>query len=315
MKTQTYKYLFQKAQAIKRKLGIANFEAFKKKQKRNVLQFLYTEKFSVTNLIDVMKNMGMENGSVVFIHSSMTEFYNYLGTAEEFITKIIEEIGEEGTLMMSSYPKNSNTEKSDDEVEFDVKNTPSGAGYLTEVFRKYPGVKRSINIQQSVCAYGKLADYFVSEHHRSLTAWDEYSPYYKMSQKHTLVFAFGLSPSFLGTMIHCTESILRTKYTYFQMFFTKEIVYKYKDYDGNIGTHRYLTHDFARKSSKKIIIKKFIDSAQFKQTKISNLRVRMIDAKYILDLFLQLADNGITMYLIPSKKKYLDNSGKFLKVD
>lgn len=310
MKTKIYKFLFNSAQKLKRKLGIENFEAFKKKNKRKVNRLIYKDKYDAKDLIQVMKKMGMKKGSVVFIHSSMTEFYNYSGTAEELIHNIIDIIGEEGTLMMPAYPK---SQKFNDEVDFDVLNTPSGAGYLSEVFRKMPGVKRSINLQHSVCAYGKLADYFVSEHHLSLTAWDELSPYYKMSQINTLVFSFGL-PYFLGTMIHCTESILRTKYQYFELFFKKEKEFKYRDSEGNIGECRYLTHDFARKRSKKKIVKKYFDRSQFKKAKLSNLNIEMVEAKYTLDLYLQLADRGITMYSIPSPKQYLDENNKFIKL-
>jgi aminoglycoside 3-N-acetyltransferase len=313
MKTQIYKFLFEKAQKIKKALGIENFEAFKKKKKRKLFRIFYKKKYGANELIDVMRTMGMAKGSIVFIHSSMTEFYNYLGTAEELIAKVIEEIGEEGTLMMPAFPKFEHITQDDDKVDFDVRYTPSGAGYLTEVFRKYPGVKRSINIQQSVCAYGKLADYFVSEHHHSLTVWDKFSPYYKMSMVNTLVFSFGL-PYFLGTIIHCTDSILRTKYAYFQIFFKKEKGYKYKDADGNIGDQTYLTHGIVRKRSKKKIVKKHFDKDQFHYTKISNLRIEMVDAQYTLDLYLQLADRGITMYSIPSPKGFLDDRGNFLKI-
>ena len=314
MNTKTFKFLFLSAQKIKNVLGIENYNAFIKKFKRSFLRIIFKKKYTANEIINVMKVMGLEKGSIVFIHSSMTEFYNYSGTAEELIRKLIEEIGEEGTLLMPAYPKSTSPKKSLDEVSFDVQNTTSGAGYLTEVFRKYPGVKRSINIQQSVCAYGKLADYFVSEHHRSLTAWDEFSPYFKMAQMDTLVFALGL-PYFLGTMIHCTESILRTKYRYFQMFFRVEKEYKYRDEEGKLGMQRYLTHDFARKRSKKKIIKQYFDKTQFHYSKISNLRIEMVNAKYTLDLYLRLADIGITMYSIPSPKRYIDSSGKFLKVE
>ncbi len=311
MRTQIYKYLFEKAQQIKKGLGIENYEAFKKKKKRQLFRNFYKKKINTNDLINVMKAMGMQKSSVVFIHSSMTEFYNYTGNANELIDRIIDEIGADGTLMMPAYPKI--TANFDDEVDFDVLKSQSGAGYLTEVFRKYPGVKRSINIQHSVCAYGKMADYFVSEHHRSLTAWDEFSPYYKMSQINTIVFAFGL-PYFLGTMIHCSDSILRTKFRYFQLFFKKEKQFKYRDSEGNIGICHYHTHDFARRRSKKLIIKKYFDKSQFKKTKISNLSVEAVDAKYTLDLYLQLAEKGVTMYSIPSPTKFLDENGKFIKI-
>ena len=310
MKNKLYNFFFNNAQKIKKILGISNFEAFKKKNKKKINKLYYTKKYNTDDLINVMKSMGLKKDSIVFIHSSMTEFYNYTGSAEELIERIIKEIGENGTLLMPAYPKN---QKFNEEVDFDVLKSPSGAGYLSELFRKRAGVMRSINLQHSVCAYGKLADYFTNEHHLSLTTWDERSPYYKMSQMDTLVFSFGL-PYFLGTMIHCTESILRLKYQYFSEFFKKQTMYTYKNEKGEISEHKYLTHDFARKRSKKKIIKKFFDSNQFHRTKLSNLNIEMVNAKYTLDLFLKLAENGITMYSIPSPDPYLTEKKLFIKL-
>ena len=241
----------------------------------------------------------------------MTEFFNYTGTAEELIDKILSTIGSEGTLMMPAYLPAGH--KYDNEVDFDVKNSPSGAGYLTEVFRKYPNVVRSINYQHSVCAYGKLAKEFTSEHHKSITAWDKYSPYYKMSQYETLVFSFGLN-NFLGTFIHCVESILRTKYQYFNNFFDKEVIYKYRNENGVIRSHKYLTHSFARKFSKKKIMKLYFDEKEFHKYKLSNLLITMVNAKYTLNLFLYLANKGITMFSVPSTKGFLNKNGEFLKI-
>ena len=38
----------------------------------------------------------------------------------------------------------------------------------------------------------------------------------------------------------------------------------------------------------------------------------MVEAKYTVDLYLNLAESGITMYSKPSPKKYIKN-GKFIK--
>ncbi len=302
---------------IKKYWGIDGISLFVKKQKKKAMMKLYRRKYTADDLITEMCKMGMQEGSTVFIHSAMTEFYNYKGEAVELIEKIIKVIGEEGTLMMPAYPKNKSKLlrgiRKSNEVVFDVKSTPSGAGYLSEVFRTYPGVERSINLQHSVCAYGKLAVFFTAEHHLSVTAWDEFSPYYKMSQMETLVFALGL-PYFLGTMIHCTESVLKEKYEYFSMFFTKEVLYSYRNKKGKVGSHKILTHDFNRKRSKKKIIKKYFDKNEFYLSKISNLRIEMVKAKYTLDLFLQLAEKGITMYSEPNPELYKKN-GKFIKID
>lgn len=304
---------------IQKVFKIQGIHLFFKKWKKKILKNVYTKKYTAGDIVDIMKQMGMGKGSIVFIHSSMTEFYNYKGDARELIDKIIEVIGEEGTLMMPCYPKNKKqiikncVQHQIADVVFDVNATPSGAGYLSEVFRTYPGVKRSINIQHSVCAWGKLSDYFISEHHLSETCWDEKSPYYKMSQKdETLVFALGLS-YFLGTMIHCVESLLRFKYRYFTLFFERKVTYTYRDKNGNISTHTMRTDNVERKRSKKKIIKKYFDKNEFHVKTISNLRVEMVRAKYTLDLMLHLAEEGITMYSKPSPKPYLKD-GHFIRV-
>jgi aminoglycoside 3-N-acetyltransferase len=306
--------IFKLRQKFKKIFGIKSITLLYKKRRRHILKLFFRKKYTAKDLVALMKTMGMKKGSVVFIHSSMTEFYNYSGTGEELITEIINIIGEEGTLLMPAYPSNRFCAIRDvndcNGVDFDVNKTPSAAGYLTEVFRKYPGVKRSINLQHSVCAYGKDADYFVSEHHLEETPWNKKSPYYKLYLKEALVFAFGL-PYFLGTTIHCTEDLLKNKYQYFSLFFTKKMEYKYRDSAGNIGYHKILLPGLHRKRSKKKMIKRYFDSSEFHLSKISNLRVEMVNAKYMLDVFLAQAEKGNVMYTKPSPKPYKQN-GKFI---
>src|SRR5690606_19084108 len=261
-------------------------QLFIKKQKKRINKLIYTKKYTATDLVTKMKELGLAKGSVVFIHSSMTEFYNYQGTAEELIQKIIDEIGEEGTLLMPAYPPRKNElikkAQSTNEVVFDVLKTPSGAGYLTEVFRKWPGVKRSINLQHSVCAYGKLADYFTNEHHLSETAWDEKSPYYKLAEKNAIIFTLGL-PKLIGTIVHCTESLLKDKYRYFSLFFQRKVTYKYLDYEKKVKKHTFFLSNIKRNdSNKKNILKTHSEKINFTTTKISNLVINRINAKYTL---------------------------------
>ena len=302
---------------IKTFFGIDGISLFVKKQKKILMKRLYTKKYSADDLVAEMCKMGMKSGSVVFIHSSMTEFYNYSGTAIELIEKIIKEIGDDGTLMMPAYPP----KKQDlfkialetNEIVFDVNNTPSGAGYLSEVFRTYPGVSRSINLQHSVCAFGKLAEYFVSEHHISEVAWDKYSPYYKLTKTDGLIFSFGLEPYLRNvTMIHCTESILRNKYTYFESFFGKKITYNYLDKNKNIHSHSMLLPVIGGVRSVKII-KQFFDKKKFKRSSLSNLHVEIVESNYMYNRCIELAEKGISIYSVPSSRKYLKN-GEFIEL-
>lgn len=303
---------------IKKVFGIIDFSLYVKKQKKKVLRILYKKKYSADDLVEEMCRMGMKKGSTIFIHSSMTEFYNYTGTGQELVEKIIGAIGEEGTLMMPAYPPhksilykkaiNSGT------VVFDVKKTPSGAGYLTEIFRTFPGVIRSINLQHSVCAYGKLADFFVGEHHLSEVAWDSYSPYYKLTQNSGLIFCLGLEPYLRNvTFIHCIEAALRGRFLYFSSFFGKILVYNFLDNNGNIGRQKLLLPLEGGIRSEKVV-KKYFDKSIFKRKKISNLNIEAIESVYMYRRCVELVENGISIYKKPNPEKYIKN-GKFIKIN
>lgn len=296
---------------IKKIFGIADWSLVKKNMQKKIGKIIYHKKYCATDIVNEMVKMGMHSGDVVFIHSSMKEFYNYQGSADELINEILKFLGPEGTLVMPAYPQHGlcsacSTEDTyggiNDPIMFDAKTTPTTAGYLAEVFRKMPGVKRSVNIQHSACAIGKYADFLLREHHLSETCWDEKSPYYKLTLLDAKVFALGL-PYFLTTTIHCTDSLLRTKFEYFGRFFDRKIKYNYRDLDGNVGTHTMLTNTVERRRSKKKMVKKYFDKKEFHVSKISNLRIEWVNAKYTHDLFMRLANKGIVMYSVPDPKK------------
>lgn len=303
--------------SIKKVFGIENLTLYKQKRIRYIHKFYYREKYNAYDLVQKMIELGMKKGSIVFIHSSMTQFYNYTGSVEEFIDKIIEVIGDEGTILMPAYPKNKAklfelSKKNPEKVVFDVINTPSGAGYMSEVFRKKAGVKRSINLQHSVCAMGRDADYFISEHFLSETAWDMKSPYYKLCKTNAIIFKFGL-PNFIETILHCTESLLCEKYQYFSLFFQDEITYKYCDSNNNIATHSMRYCNIQRKPNNKRIRRKYLEPQHLiKKTKLSNLLIESSSASEILDEFLKLANNGITIYTKPDPRPYI-KEGRFIE--
>lgn len=298
---------------IKNALGISDWEYFKKKTKKKIGKLLFRKKYSSSDLVAALAAMGMNPGDTIFIHSSMMQFYNFTGTAEDFIEQLITYLGPDGTLAMPAFPPHKyslcmtclseNYHGPEDDVKFDVKQTPSGAGYLTEVFRKYPGVERSINIQHSVCAIGKNAQYLVSEHNKSVTCWDKYSPYYKLKLLNAKVFSLGL-PKYVSTVIHCAESLLYGKYEYFDQFFDKSITYNYRDKNGQLGTHTMRIGTIERSPQKKLyIVRKYFAPGMYLRGHLSNLSIRMADAKYTIDRFVELARCGIVMYTHPDPKQ------------
>lgn len=286
---------------IKRKLGIYSFAVWKKKKIALLGRLVYRKKYTVKDLISVMKSMGLKTGDVVFIHCSMTEFYNYMGTPDELIKSVIDVIGPEGTLCMPAYPKYDPLK----ECFFDVINTPTSAGLLAETFRLFPGVLRSINLQHSVCAYGKWAEYLVKDHHHSYTCWDENSPYYKLTKLNAKVFSLGLEDAFIGTVFHCVDSLLYKKMQYFTDLFNHEISYNYVGYDGLKGEHRFISTVGINRvaNNRKKVVDNFFDKSMYSRCKLSNLQIKVFDAAYVVERLTELAYQGITVYSHPKPTK------------
>jgi len=250
-----------------------------------------------------MRSMGLKKGSNVFIHSSWDEFYNYTGTVDEFIGAILGEIGKNGTLAMPAYP----LLRKPGSV-FDMERTPTGAGLIAETFRKYQGVKRSIN-RHSVCALGPMSDYLLEEHQFSVTCWDDKSPYYKLSKINAIVFSLGLGKYFVGTMMHCADSILRADVPYFSQFFGKEVVYKFRLSDQSVIERVCLiTPDefvccFTNHSHSRVI-RRYFDKTKYHKAKLSNLNINMYQAEYCVNRIIELGRRGITVYLKPDPREY-----------
>jgi aminoglycoside 3-N-acetyltransferase len=271
-------------------------------------RFFYKKTYDSKDIINLMIKMGMKKGSNVFIHSSWNELYNYTGTIKEIIDGVLNVIGSQGTLAMPCFPllRKGKT--------FNVKKSVTGAGLIAEEFRQYPGVRRSINVQHSVCALGPQTNFLLSEHHLGETCWDEKSPYYRISQINTLVFSIGLPRYYVGTMVHCVISVLCNDIPYFRDFFTsKHLIYYYIDVDGVEKTYTQLEKSTKGKAKRnkygymKKLVKKYLSKDDYKLGRISNLNISMFKANKVVPLMIDLGRKGIILYKSPSPKGYKFN--------
>jgi len=291
---------------IKRKVGIRSWKRLRVTAKRKIERLFYKRSYSTQEIIALMKSMGLKKGATVFVHSSWSEFYNYIGSINEFIDAILAEIGSDGTLAMPAYPDYSLITKPDS--IFYINSTPTVAGKIAETFRNYPDVKRSVN-RHSVCALGYMSSYLIDEHQFSTTCWDDKSPYYKLAELDALIFSFGLGKYFIGTAIHCASSILKDEVPYFARFFDKKTIlkieledktiYSKESYDSQDGFFRYIT-----KGSRRNFIK-HLDKSQYTRKKISNLSVNVYNARYLINESISLGRRGIVTYKRPNPSKEL----------
>lgn len=297
-KTNFFKVVVPK---IKKIFGISDVSLFRKRMAMRWGKMFFHKKYSADDLVSLMCRMGMKPGSVVCIHASMMQFYNYTGTANELITKIIDAIGPEGTLVMPAFPVAPSIPYED--YIFNPKKDKTGAGYLAETFRKYPGVLRSNNVHHSVCAIGKNAQYLIEGHTSGVNCWDEFSPWYRMCKLNALVFNLGLPRSYIGTFHHCVEGILYKDYSYWNQFFSKNQKYNFLNEYGNVESYYNLEGNLIRKTRKKQVTR-FFTPEEWKISRLSNLEVKVFYSYNALKKMIELGKCGISVYYLPSTKGY-----------
>ncbi|MGI6336529.1 MAG: AAC(3) family N-acetyltransferase [Eubacteriales bacterium] len=135
-------------------------------------------------------------GDTILMHSALTAVGPIEGGADALIDAILEALGSDGTLVMSSLTGWS--------APFDPDKTPSGVGYLSEVFRKRPGVLRSLHPVHSVIAFGKNAAYITADHDICETGCGEGSPYTKVRDLGGKIVLLGVDQD-RNTSLHCLE--------------------------------------------------------------------------------------------------------------
>ena len=171
---------------------------------------------SVVNKNDIMKacaELGLKSDDTIIIHSSLKSFGYVEGGAEAVIEGFREYLSD-GTLCFPALrQKNFGSAYKD----WDINNTPSDVGFLSETFRKMPGVLRSDQETHSVTATGVNAEFITSGHRggkKRVCLYGEYtfsytSPWHRICDIGGKVVFIGV-PMKVNTMKHLVESTVIT---------------------------------------------------------------------------------------------------------
>lgn len=151
-------------------------------------------------LKEQLRAIGVKEGMDLQMHSSMKSVGHIEGGPDTVIDALLEILGPEGTLMMSTVSGNVNTIQ----PVFHVDHTPSTVGYLSNVFRKRPGAVRSMHPVHSIVALGPKAEFFTEGHLEANTPWSPDSPYGKMMRNGVKILFYGVDFK-CNTCLHALE--------------------------------------------------------------------------------------------------------------
>jgi aminoglycoside 3-N-acetyltransferase len=110
-----------------------------------------------TDLVAGLREIGIETGALLQVHSSLSRLGYVEGGAETVVDALLEAVGSEGTVMVPTF----NHGGAD---IFDPRTTPSTNGAVTEALRRRPEARRSLHPTHPYAAIGKHAEELVTGH-------------------------------------------------------------------------------------------------------------------------------------------------------
>lgn len=279
---------------------LLNWNRKRKKNNRNAeLASKHSAGKSITteDLIKNLQDIGIKAGDSVLVHSSLSRIGHLIDGPKTFVDALIETVGEEGTVLMPTSPNNvfqlnyiRNT------PFFDVLNSPSKTGAITEYFRKLPNAKRSLHPTEPVSAVGKLAEYYTKDHFNQPTPYNKNSPFYRVSEQKGKILYVGVTLSMAGTNLHTLEDAVDFK---FPVYYKDEFEIDVIDEKGEKHKVKTKVHnpEYSKKRKCDDLIPLFEANGALSKCKVGEAATLAVDAdKFLSVMIAEYKENGVTMY-------------------
>lgn len=223
-----------------------------------------------TNLQDDLRNLGLVEGDHLLVHASLRSLGNFPDRAATVVSALLEVLGSRGTLLLPALSYQTVTPEN---PIFDLAKTPVCVGGLPEFFRTFPGVQRSMHPTHSVCAIGKLSNYFLSKHLLDDTPCGMHSPFAKLPEVHGKILFLGCGTR-PNTSMHAVEEEIKPPY-----LLGARVNYTLKDQAGRKMPKSYFTHDFAGFEQRYERVEGLLGSDSCQKGKILQAESVLLDAR------------------------------------
>ncbi len=274
---------------------------FRRHKKMKVNEALKAAKSSgqMITKSDLMKNfeqIGLRKSDTVLVHASMSKIGYLENGPQTFVEALIEFIGADGNVMMPTspnpvlqldYAKNNKT--------FNVNETPSSLGAISEYFRKLPKVKRSWSPTEPVSVLGKDTDFLTNSHHLQNSPYTENSPFQKLYQLNGKIIYIGVTLDNAGTNLHTLEDAVDFEYpVYYPEEFEFNVVSENETVKVRTKVHN---PEWSKKRKCDELLPFFKENNAFESATIGNAPTLLFDGKKMFEVMLKgYQEKGITMY-------------------
>jgi aminoglycoside 3-N-acetyltransferase len=238
-----------------------------------------------------LMRLGLKKGDTVGVHSSLSSLGYVEGGADTVIDVLLETVGEQGNIVMSTHSANLSEDKRTPEMialgiswlfkilPYDPSKTPVTTGIIPETFRKRKGVVRGLHPSLSIAASGPKAKVLSEGWHR-LSELDGY----------ILLIGVGLDRC---TAMHLAEKRVRfpdrilKKITPPKWFVEK---YPEEEWEWDVGPYP----DFAK------LTQPCIERGIMKTVKVGRSTLRLAKLRELIDLYVEYLERNPDLFYFTS---------------
>jgi aminoglycoside 3-N-acetyltransferase len=235
---------------------------------------------------------------VLLVHSSLSAIGYVENGPKDVVDALLEAIGVYGHLLMPNSPNASFQLDYIRQLElFDVENSPSALGAISECFRKLPNAVRSAHPTEPVSCIGPEANWFVSDHFGQLTPYNSHSPFSKVIQRKGKILYLGVSLSNAGTNLHTLEDAVDD--FPFPVYAPEKFDVNVKFANGSTGKMETLVHNPEQSKKRKCddLLPLFLQEGALREVEIFQAHSLLFDAEAMFNVMLKAyRDKGVTMY-------------------
>ncbi len=273
---------------------------FYKKQKRNrELHAMATAGKSLqkSDLVIQLKDMGICPNDALMVHCRMSSIGHLAQGAQTLLEALQEAVGPSGHLLMPSSPvAELQYQYALKQPLFDVRQTPSAMGALSELFRQQPNTLRSWHPTEPVCASGPLANWLITGHFKALTPYNAQSPYARLYELDGKILYIGLTLINAGTHLHTLEDAVDFPYP---VYHSEIFTFKIKDPHGHVHEVKTRVHnpEWSVKRRCDELIPGYEQGGVLKRIQLGQANCLLLQAKPFFEkMQSDFEKSGITMY-------------------
>lgn len=241
--------------------------------------------------------VGVAPGGRLMVHSSLDAFEGFTGKPSDVLEALQVAVTASGLVAMPTLPFSGTAAAwADGDPLFDPQRTPSRTGLLTELFRRLPGVERSLHPTHPVAARGRNAREFLAGHERAATPCGRGSPYVRLIEEGGQVLLLGVGIEVL-TLYHAVEELLEAELPE-SPFTTRTWRLRSRGPDGAIVVTETRLFDpgLSRRRNLGKLVPELVDLGAWREVRVGRLSLTLIEAPAVLAAVGNLARRGVYCY-------------------